>query len=527
MGVVAPTLKWVMLQSALTRSRVSSFFSTQAYSQLPHSRFAKLHELSPLLSPTLETLRTGLLLGTAPFNQVACVRPTKTRRELGNVLACAPPRAGKSLHAIAQLLAFTGGSVIVNDVKGELYAATAGFRRTLGPVYVIDPQGFGNAYDPLQGKTTEDELLSLATHLLFEGGEGEGKIFTDRAITMLMILFLAARMEGIAPFPSVRLFTQLGLADTAAHLHRLNPILASRFLDENFLNADLKSKFLLSCWSTLKHRLQPLLTETVIRSLTHSDFTPAELLCGKRPVSVYIRWREQHLLALSPLVRLLWGSLINELTTCYDQQAEHDLEQTCRPVLLLIDEGGRTAIPLLHDATSTVCGRGISIWLVIQSLEQLSAVYGRDRGNIIRGNCETQLYYRPNDLSTASYLEARLGTASVYAHSQTLRHGEETSEGRSERPTPLLTSQDIALLTDQDVIAFHRNYRPLKLTRMDWRDYPLLTKRRTITPPSVEKLPPLTDEEMRTTTLMTHNSPTDDDEGLINPQEIAKRRTPA
>jgi hypothetical protein len=35
-------------------------------------------------------------------------------------------------------------------------------------------------------------------------------------------------------------------------------------------------------------------------------------------VTVYIRWKEQDLLALSPLVRLLWGSLIDELTTTFD-----------------------------------------------------------------------------------------------------------------------------------------------------------------------------------------------------------------
>jgi Phage integrase, N-terminal SAM-like domain len=32
----------------------------------------------------------------------------------------------------------------------------------------------------------------------------------------------------------------------------------------------------------------------------------------------------------------------------------------CNPVLLLIDEGGRTAIPSLHEAVTTVAGRGIS-----------------------------------------------------------------------------------------------------------------------------------------------------------------------
>ena len=496
MAALETTLQRFLAGASVGVSHLSGFFSHNQH--LHTSRFARVHELSHLLSSNLEHLGTSLLLGTSTFNQIACVRPATTRRELGNVLVCAPPRAGKSKQAIAELLTWRH-SVIVNDIKGELYAATAGFRKTFGDVVVIDFQGYGNAYDPLHGKQTEDALYSAATHLLFEPHEGEGKVFTLRAIEMLTFMWLAARAEGIAPFPYIRFLTRLGPEETAARLYAVSPDLATQFLHKDFLKANFDDdRFLLSCWGTLTARLRPLLTETVIRSLTHADFTPAELMCSEKPVTVYIRWREQDLLALSPLTRLLWGSIIDELTTTYDRQPGQNAEEKgCNPVLLLIDEGGRTAIPNLHDAASTVCGRGISIWLVIQSLEQLSAVYGRDRANILRGNCETQLYYRPNDLTTARYLEERLGTVSRYARSQTLHRGDETSEGLSERPVPLLSSQDIALLSDEEVIAFHRNNRPLKLKRMDWQDHPLLVKRRNIPPPKVWPLPPLTDIELR------------------------------
>ena len=77
--------------------------------------------------------------------------------------------------------------------------------------------------------------------------------------------------------------------------------------------AKLDDRFLLSAWGTLTTKLHPLLTETVIRSLAHSDFTPEEMMTGTRPVTIYMHWKEQDLVALSPLVRLLWGSLIDEL----------------------------------------------------------------------------------------------------------------------------------------------------------------------------------------------------------------------
>ena len=61
---------------------------------------------------------------------------------------------------------------MVNDIKGELFQQTAGYRSTIGKVFVIDPTGIGNRYDPLLGHTTEDALLSAATQLLYKADEG-------------------------------------------------------------------------------------------------------------------------------------------------------------------------------------------------------------------------------------------------------------------------------------------------------------------------------------------------------------------
>ena len=156
------------------------------------------------------------------------------------------------------------------------------------------------------------------------------------------------------------------------------------FLDVRLADANLTDRFLLSAWGTLTARMRPLLTETVVRSLARADFTPEQIMMSTRPVTVYLRWKEQDLLALSPLVRLLWGSLIDELVTTYDQRAGND----CQPVMLLIDEAGRTAIPSLADHATTVVGRGISMWLAIQSLSQLEVVYGKARAKVLRDNTE-------------------------------------------------------------------------------------------------------------------------------------------
>jgi hypothetical protein len=170
------------------------------------------------------------------------------RIELGNLLAVAPTRGGKGLLAVSQLLTWPH-SVIVNDIKGDLFTQTAGYRSTLGPLFVIDPTGVSHSFDPLTGAATEDELYALATHLLYQADEGDGAIFTQRAITMLTQMLLAARQEKIPPFPYIR--APLRLCFNCRESSPLDPTLAAQFLDDKFEKANLTDRFLLSAWGTL------------------------------------------------------------------------------------------------------------------------------------------------------------------------------------------------------------------------------------------------------------------------------------
>ncbi len=453
---------------------------------LHRARFARIDELSVLFCPSPQD--RGLLMGVHKSQQFVVIEQNKNRREIGNLLIVGPTRSGKGLLATSQLLSWKH-SVVVNDIKGELFSSTAGYRSTLGEVYVIDPTGVGHGYDPLFGKTTEDELFASSTHLLFRPDEGDGLIFTQRAIVMLTQVFAAAKLEGIAPIPYARYMIRLGLSGCAKRLQAVSPSLATQFLDVSFEDANLTDRFLLSSFGTLSARIRPLLTETLVRCFTHSDFDAGKLLLTDKPVTVYFRWKEQDLLSLTPLVRLLWGSLIDELITTYDRQQGRG----CQPVLLLIDEAGRTAIPTLADHATTVVGRGVSMWIAIQSLSQLETIYGKARAQVLKDNMESQIYYRPTDLATAQYLEDRLGSRSAYAHSTTERVGAETSEGHSERPIPLLTAQDILQLKDEEIIGFHRRLPPFKISRADWRRHPTLSKRQGLPTPVLPTLPEIAD----------------------------------
>jgi hypothetical protein len=172
-------------------------------------------------------------------------------------------------------------------------------------VYVLDPTGVGHAYDPLQGKATEDALYSSAAHLLHQAEEQD--IFTQRAITMLTCIFAAAKRQAVAALPYARMMLRAGLRGCVERLHAVDPELATIFLDVNQENANLDDRFLLSAWGTLTTRLHLLLTETVIRSLAHSDFTPEEIITSSKPVTVYMRWQ------ISPKSVITWSLALSRM----------------------------------------------------------------------------------------------------------------------------------------------------------------------------------------------------------------------
>jgi type IV secretion system protein VirD4 len=268
------------------------------------------------------------------------------------MLVVGRPRSGKGLLSITQLLgAWEHPSVVVTDLKGEAHAATAGYRAQLGKVLVLDPTGVGHRFDPLADRHTEAELYRMAQDLLHVDGEGEGQAFTERAASMLCAVFLAAKREGVPCLPYARELIHLGLRGAGARLDQVDPRLARLLLADAVEDADWESRFLTGSWQTLVSRVMPLLTENVVRTFGGSDFRPADLL-GPEPISVYLRLSERDMRGLKPLLRLVWESLLNDMVAHYDQLAG----EGCHPVLLMLDEAARFAVPSLPAYAAAVLG---------------------------------------------------------------------------------------------------------------------------------------------------------------------------
>ena len=207
---------------------LSRMMSLRGHSQeLHHARFALPHELQGLTSSICLT-RKLYCSSRTHFGGLYRVKRTRERREWATCLSAPPPRSGKSILAMSQLLTWPH-SVVVVDIKGELYQNTAGYRSRLGPVYVIDPRGYGHQYDPLRACTTEDELYEAAKNLLFDPKEADGRSFTEWGILLEVLKWQAClslnRKTGSTYrfLPFTRAIGKLGINPAAAAMNAISP----------------------------------------------------------------------------------------------------------------------------------------------------------------------------------------------------------------------------------------------------------------------------------------------------------------
>lgn len=410
---------------------------------------------------------------------------TNASKEGRHALLVVPTGLGKGLWTTTQLLTWNGGA-IVNDLKSDTYPRTAGWRSTIGPVYVINAQAPVHRFDPTANARNEEDLRPLA-HAVCSDPQDRDPYWAQYAARILLVLMLAARRSNRAVFPFVAQAVGTGPSRALDAVAAVDRDLADRVRPHG------DSRGFTSAWETLATRCESLLSPSTLATLSGSDFTAADLL--RKRATLYLQIPEARLDDLRPFLRLVWTSLIMQLVTESDRlNAGHP------PLLIILDEAGRTPFAGLPEFLVTLRSRHMSCAVLIQALSQLRAAYGQ-QADVILGNASIHIYARTEDLDTAKYLSERLGTAEEILPTTSTNygpHGASKTHGQLRRFRPLASAQRIRTMQDQTVLAFLPTCPPAVLTRMDWRDHPELRRRTEQAAPvfkPIKPAPPLTHVE--------------------------------
>jgi type IV secretion system protein VirD4 len=337
-------------------------------------------------------------------------------RQDGHLLTCAPTGAGKGISGVIPNLLEYPGSAFVLDFKGETYAVTARARRSMGhDVILIDPFDItGGTTHHLNWLDTLDpndpDVVSRAAGLadmlvVAEGADSESH-WNDTARELLrgLLVYVAglpAERRSMAELRRIVTAPEDDLADTLADMladpergHRLPARTAAVHLNR----PDRERGSVLS--SVVRHTAW-LDDPRLCAALDRSDFSMAEL--KRRPVTVYLAIPPDRLRVCLGFVRGFIGLALDAITTVATRP-EHR-------VAFFLDEFGQLGrMDRLADSITLLRGYGAQLWVFVQDLSQLKAVYPRWQSFLAN---TSQQFFGTADYDTARYLSGALGQQTI------------------------------------------------------------------------------------------------------------------
>ncbi len=336
-----------------------------------------------------------------------------------------PNGSGKTKRILVpNLLRLEGRSLLVIDPKGELTAITAGYRRSIGDVLVLNPfdvLGLGSAgFNPLvaldpDSRTFVDDAAGLGEALIKI--EGTDPHWSESAQALVVALLMwevkLARHAGRVPhLGNVRaLLTEPDEYELDAKGKR-RPIKGLRVTADRMCAQggpeieSLVGRFLratdemASVQSTADTQTRWLLSRPIADNLARNDIDFADL--KRRPMTVYLILPAERMRTHSIWLRLIVVSALRALYTMGGT-----------PTLFILDEFAQLGhLGPVEDAFGLVRGYGVQIWPILQDLNQLKALY-KDRWETFLGNAGVVQGFAPNDRTTAEWMSWRAGDTTV------------------------------------------------------------------------------------------------------------------
>ncbi|UKK94140.1 conjugal transfer protein TraG [Brucella pseudogrignonensis] len=426
-----------------------------------------------------------------------------------HVLCFAPTRSGKGVGLVVPTLLTWPGSCIVHDIKGENWGLTAGFRAKHGRVLLFDPTNAkSSAYNPLlevrQGEWEVRDVQNIADILVDPEGSLDKRNHWEKTSHSLLVgailhVLYAEKdktLAGVANFlsdPRRPVEATLRAMMDTPHLGEagVHPVIASSARELLNKSDNERSGVLSTAMSFLGLYRDPVVAHVTARC----DWRIADLVGGRRPVSLYIVVPPSDINRTKPLIRLILNQIGRRLTEELTASGKR------HRLLLMLDEFpalGR--LDFFESALAFMAGYGLKGFLIAQSLNQIERAYGPN--NAILDNCHVRVSFATNDERTAKRVSDALGTATELRDS-TNYAGHRLSPwlghlmvSRQETARPLLTPGEIMQLPPSEEIVMVAGTPPIRATKARYFEDARLQER-IIAPPELAAAPanaPATDD---------------------------------
>ena len=354
-----------------------------------------------------------------------------------HVLTVAPTRSGKGVGLIIPTLLTWVSSAVIMDLKGELWALTAGWRKFVGnKVIRFEPAASNgsacwNPLDEIRIGTDYEvgDTQNIATMIVDPDGKGLKSHWDKTAFSLLtgvilMALYKARKNGQTASLNDVdRMLANPDqpVSDLWVEMAKQSKLYTSDGNDHDVISStgqdmlDRPEEEAGSVLSTAKSFLALYRDPAIARNISHSNFCIKDLMNHDSPVSLYIITEPSDKTRLRPLTRILISMIFRILAG--KMKFEHGRPKPTykHRLLFMGDEiASQGKLEPLQDSLASLAGNGILCYLIFQDITQIKSRelgYGVDES--ISSNTHIQNAYPPNRAETAEYLSKLTGTTTV------------------------------------------------------------------------------------------------------------------
>lgn len=226
----------------------------------------------------------------------------------------------------------------------------------------------------------------------------------------------------------------------------------------------------------LNTRLQLFMTYKVRRVISNDDIRLANLGAEKTALFLIISDDNASMQLLSSL---LLSFLFKDLKEAFDAVGGEGRI----PVNVVADELANTGVwPNFEKTIATARSRKIAVSLILQSLPQLTQLYGEENAETIIGCCNTMLVLGCNDKYTAEYISDKSGIVTIRAKSVSdtrassagnrgVMQGYSLSEGDGKRN--LVNPDEVQHLDKEQILIMTNGQNMLEAKRFGFIHHPL------------------------------------------------------
>lgn len=390
-----------------------------------------------------------------------------------NILVVGGSGAGKSACFIKPNILQMLGSYVITDPKGELYRETSGYLKANGyevkAFNLVNPN-YSDRYNPL-AHIIDHQSVDIIAHTIVMGAKKEGGSsndpFWDETAKMLLkaciYYVISALPEEEQNISSCLNIIRQGGSDDKVFkqifLNELKKDHPGRKEYENFSTA--ADKTMQSIIISTISKITAFDTPAMQRITTSNNIDFDQL--GKKKMALFVITSASDS-TYDFISTMFFSQMLQKLYL----QADNNGGTLKNQVYFLLDEFSNIGqIPDFNKKLSTTRSLGISISIVVQSLDQLESLYKDTYENII-GNCDTQLFLGSQSIKTCEYFSKSLGEKTIKFKSrsvskdktETEKQGVSISEQRQGRE--LMTIDELKRLNPNDEIIVVRTLKPIK-----------------------------------------------------------------